>query len=97
MSNLICPVYFVENNMIRSVIILLILLESARPLINEPPHDKTSKMTCAPSEDSHQPGRPPSLIRIFAVNQLGHPPSLIRVFAVRSMSAWRKLRSLATH
>ena len=22
----------------------------------EPPHDKTSKMTCAPSEDSDQPG-----------------------------------------
>ena len=29
---------------------------------NEPPHDKTNKMTCAPSEDSDQPGHPPSLI-----------------------------------
>ena len=28
-------------------------------------HDKTNKMTCAPSED--QPGHPPSLIRVFAV------------------------------
>ena len=32
----------------------------------EPPHDKTSKMAGAPSEDSDQPGHPPSLIRIFA-------------------------------
>ena len=28
----------------------------------EPPHDKTNKMACAPSEDSDQPGQPPSLI-----------------------------------
>ena len=34
---------------------------------NEPEHDKMSKMTCAPSEDSHQPGHPPSLIRVFAI------------------------------
>ena len=33
----------------------------------EPPRDKTSKMACAPSEDSDQPGHPPSLIRVFAV------------------------------
>ena len=32
----------------------------------EPPYDKTNKMTCAPSEDSDQPGHPPSLIRVFA-------------------------------
>ena len=35
--------------------------------INEPPHDKTNKMACAPSEDSDQPGHPPSLIKVFAV------------------------------
>ena len=28
-------------------------------------HDKTNKMTCAPSEDSDPPGHPPSLIRVF--------------------------------
>ena len=39
----------------------------------EPPHDKTYKMAWAPSEDSDQPG---------------HPPSLIRVFAVRMKKAW---------
>ena len=39
----------------------------------EPPHDKTNKMACAPSEDSDQPG---------------HPPSLIRVLAVRMKKAW---------
>ena len=35
--------------------------------VNGPPHDKTNKMTCAPREDSGQPGHPPRLIRVFAV------------------------------
>ena len=35
----------------------------------EPPHDKTNKMACAPSEDSDQPGHPPSLIRVFQCTQ----------------------------
>ena len=39
--------------------------------ISEPPHDKTNKMTCAPSEDSNQPGHAPSLIRVFAVRSMG--------------------------
>ena len=34
----------------------------------EPHRDKTNKMACAPSEDSDQPGHPPSLIRVFAVH-----------------------------
>ena len=34
-------------------------------LKNEPQHDKSNKMTCAPSEDSDQPGHPPNLIRVF--------------------------------
>ena len=33
----------------------------------EPQHDRTNKLTCAPSEDSDQPGHPLSLIRVFAV------------------------------
>ena len=33
----------------------------------EPPHDKTNKMAFVPSEDSDQPGHPPSLIRVFAL------------------------------
>ena len=37
----------------------------------EPPHDKTNKMACAPSEDSDQLGHPPSLIRVFAVRSVG--------------------------
>ena len=32
----------------------------------KPTHDKTNKKMCAPSEDSDQPGHPPSLIRVFA-------------------------------
>ena len=39
-----------------------------RSLTIESPHDKTNKMACAPSEDSDQPGHPPSLIRVFAVH-----------------------------
>ena len=35
--------------------------------VNEPPHDKTNKMACAPSEDLNQPGHLPPLIRVFAV------------------------------
>ena len=31
-------------------------------------HNKTNKMTCASSEDSDQPGHPPSLIRVFPVH-----------------------------
>ena len=31
-------------------------------LNNEPRHEKTNEMTFAPSEDSDQPGHPPSLI-----------------------------------
>ena len=34
---------------------------------NEPPHNKTNKMACAPSEDLDQPGHPPSLIRVFTI------------------------------
>ena len=37
----------------------------------EPPHDKTNKMTFVPSEDSDQPGHPPSLIRFFALRSMG--------------------------
>ena len=33
----------------------------------QPQHDKNNKINCTPSEDSDQPGHPPSLIRVFAV------------------------------
>ena len=36
---------------------------------NEPAHDKTYKMTCAPSEASDKPGHPPNLIIVFAVRR----------------------------
>ena len=39
---------------------------------NEPPHDKTNKMTCAPSVNSDQPGHPLSLITVFAVRMKKH-------------------------
>ena len=36
-------------------------------ITHEPAHDKTNKMIRAPSEDSDQPGHPPSPNRVFAV------------------------------
>ena len=39
---------------------------------NGPQHDKTNKMACASSEDSDQPGHPPSLINVFAVSMKKH-------------------------
>ena len=38
-------------------------------LIIEPPHDKTNKMACAPSEDSDQPRHPPSLINLHCPHE----------------------------
>ena len=35
----------------------------------EPAHDKTNKMACAPSEDSDQPGHPPSLISLYCLHE----------------------------
>ena len=40
-------------------------------LAEELPHDKPNKMTFVPSEDSDQPGHPPSLIRVFDVRSVG--------------------------
>ena len=69
-----------------SIIPILAIAEISRPklvsvaektdfhvtrLVYWPPHDKTNRMTCAPSEDSDQPGHPPSLIRVFAVRSMG--------------------------
>ena len=47
------------------------LVETLAVPLNGPSHE--IKMACMPSEDSDQPG---------------HPPSLIRVFAVRMKKAW---------
>ena len=38
-------------------------------VVYKPVHDKTNNMTWAPSEDSDQPGHPPSLIRVFTVRR----------------------------
>ena len=56
-----------------SICIWLLVTVTENISIKEPPRDKTNKMACAPSEESDQPG---------------HPPSLIRVFAVRIKKAW---------
>ena len=38
---------------------------------NEPPHDKTNKIACVPSQDLDQPGHPHSLISVFAMRSVG--------------------------
>ena len=43
------------------------MVKHAISIKHEPPHDKTNKISCTPSEDSDQPGHPPSLFRVFAV------------------------------
>ena len=56
------------------VIVITLVLGCGQRLLfvtNEPQHDKINKITCAPSEDSDQPGHPPSLIRVFAVRSMG--------------------------
>ena len=37
-------------------------------VINEPGHDKTSSIACAPSKDADKPVHLPSLIRVFTVH-----------------------------
>ena len=56
---------------------------------DEPKHDKTNKMICAPSENSDQPGHPPSLIRVIAVRV--KTPSVLNY--MYPLSAKRKLSS----
>ena len=43
--------------------------------INEPPQDKTNKMARAPSEDSDQPGHPPSLISLRCLHEESFCPN----------------------
>ena len=56
----------------------------------EPAHDKTNQITCAPSEDSDQPGRPPSLIGVFTVRMeepvavLGKSAYLVLLYLISS-------------
>ena len=64
----------------------------------EPPHDKTNILACAPSEDSDQPGHPPSLLRVFTVCMkkawvLSYPLSAQR----RLWSDWVDASSLGAH
>ena len=59
----------------------------------EPPHDKPNKMNCAPSEDSDQPGPPPSLIRVFACAQsVAKEPSFLHADSEDSDQTGRMTR-----
>ena len=68
---------------------------SQSPTTNNPEHDKTNKMTRAPSEDTDQSENSPSLIRAFAVHMkklwdlsLGTLATLERT-AKTQIIAWR--------
>ena len=47
--------------------------KSCKKLISivESQHEKIQQNECVPSEDSDQPGHPPSLIKFFAVHLMG--------------------------
>ena len=42
------------------------MIYTLKNTIDKPPHDKTNKMACAPSEGSDHPGHPLSLNRVQA-------------------------------
>ena len=61
----------IESPAFKNVVISEATSEDKDPLSEcEPPYDKTNKMAFAPSEDSDQPGHPPSLIKVFAVRSV---------------------------
>ena len=49
------------------VVVVVVVVINVCFLSSEPVNDKTYRMACASSENSDQPGHPPSLIRAFAV------------------------------
>ena len=55
------PVHMPDDNVSESAWEMLIGVTS------EPQHDKTNKMTCAPSKDSDKPGHPPRVFTVFNV------------------------------
>ena len=55
--------------------ILFVCKIQYKALLRESVHDKTNKMSCAPSEESDQPGHPQSLIIVFAVCSIGNNTS----------------------
>ena len=71
--------------------------------INEPSHDKTNKIICAPSEDSDQPRHLPRLIRVFAVHMnkawvLSYPLSTPqRLIRLGGYPGWSELRWAHSH
>ena len=48
-----------------------IAVSDGQPLLQEPRHDKTNKMSVRPAKIQSQPGHPPSLISVFAVRSMG--------------------------
>ena len=62
-------IVFVQILVKRSIDFPLAVKMKTSFITYEPPHYKTNKMVCASSEDSDQPGHPPSLIRVFACAQ----------------------------
>ena len=59
-----------------------------------PLHNKTNKMTCAPSEASDQPGHPPSLIKVFTVRLIGSEgPSVSSCGQRRLWSDWADVQA----
>ena len=66
-----------QNNVTETATKLLPIIRVCMQTTFEPEHDKPNKIICAPSEDSDQPGHPPSLTRVFAVRSMsGQGPKM---------------------
>ena len=57
-------IIFLSTGKVKGIVAMKLIqpIRWMRSLAIEPPHDKTNKMICVSSEDSNQPGHPPSLI-----------------------------------
>ena len=60
------------KSMYEIIVFFFTLLIHTEILKTEPEYDKTNKVMSASSEDSGQPGHPPSLIRVLAVSMQKH-------------------------
>ena len=78
----ICPHLWVCKMLKR---LFFLYLSGCLKLLVELPHDKTNKMTCVPSEDSDQPGHPPSLISLRCLSEESLGPKLPLKYTAKTL------------
>ena len=63
-----CGELLVASCRVSYAMVISCWIELLKKTKSESRHEKNKKITSAPSENSDQPGHPPSLIRVFAVH-----------------------------